>query len=69
MKEYHLFDQVIMKKPHACGNNSWIITRMGIDIKIKCQSCHHEVMLDRHEFEKKVKKIIIGENNESNQKY
>jgi len=66
MKEYHLYDQVIMKKPHACGSNSWVIIRMGIDIKIKCQSCHREVMLDRLVFEKKVKKIIKGESNENN---
>ena len=34
MKEYKLNDQVIMKKPHACQTNLWIITRIGVDIKL-----------------------------------
>ena len=62
MNNYHLKDLVIMKKPHACGNNDWIITRVGVDIKIKCLNCNREVMIDRLEFEQKVKKI--GDKNE-----
>ena len=33
-KTYKLNDQVIMKKPHACGTNLWQIVRTGVDIKI-----------------------------------
>lgn len=64
MKEYKLNDHVIMKKPHACGTNEWIIIRLGVDIKIKCCHCGREVMLDRLEFEHKLKKII-GDTNEN----
>ena len=63
MKEYKLGDKVIMKKPHACGTNEWIITRMGVDIKIKCVNCGREIMMDRLEFERKLKKVL-GEQNE-----
>lgn len=56
--KYQIGDQVIMKKEHACKTNLWVITRVGVDIKIKCVNCGHEVMLDRLEFEKKLKKII-----------
>lgn len=63
-KSYKLNDIVIMKKPHACGNNSWQITRVGADIKIKCQKCGHEIMMDRLEFNHKLKKVI-GETNET----
>lgn len=63
MKEYKLGDKVIMKKPHACGTNKWIITRMGVDIKIKCVNCGREIMMDRLEFERKLKKVL-GEQNE-----
>lgn len=62
-KTYNLGDVVIMKKPHACGTNEWIITRIGVDIKIKCQNCGREIMMDRLEFERKLKKTI-GEQNE-----
>jgi hypothetical protein len=59
---YKLNDIVIMKKPHACQTNEWQITRMGVDIKIKCIHCNREIMMDRLEFEKKLKKVIGGEN-------
>lgn len=62
INNYKLNDLVIMKKPHACGSNEWKIIRVGIDIKIKCTHCGREVMLDRLEFEKKLKKIIGGQN-------
>ena len=60
---YKLNDIVEMKKPHACQTNSWQITRMGVDIKIKCLNCNREVMMDRLEFERKLKKVL-GEKNE-----
>lgn len=59
---YKLNDIVEMKKTHACQTNSWQITRMGVDIKIKCLNCNREVMMDRLEFEKKLKRIIGGKN-------
>lgn len=60
-KDFNLNDDVIMKKKHACGTNLWIITRNGADIKIKCKHCGREVMMDRLEFIKKLKKVIVNE--------
>ncbi len=57
-KDFKLNDIVIMKKPHACGENKWIITRMGVDVKIKCLNCNREIMMDRLEFKKKLKGVI-----------
>ena len=56
-KTFNLNDQVVMKKQHACGTNLWRITRVGVDIKIKCENCKREVMMDRLEFLKKLKKV------------
>ena len=58
MKEYKLGSIVIMKKNHPCGENKWQITRVGVDIKIKCMKCNNEVMLSRLDFEKKLKKVV-----------
>ena len=55
---YKLGSLVVMKKAHPCGSNEWKIIRMGVDMKIKCIKCGREVMLDRLEFEKKLKKVI-----------
>ena len=61
-KSYKLGDKVIMKKEHACKTNLWEITRVGVDIKIKCVNCGREVMIERPTFEKKLKKVMEGNN-------
>ena len=55
---YRLKTIVGMKKPHACGSNSWTIIRMGADIKIRCNNCQHILMFSREKFNKVLKKII-----------
>ncbi len=60
--KYQIGDTVEMKKSHACGTNEWQITRTGVDIKIKCINCNREIMMDRLEFERKLKKVIGGHN-------
>lgn len=62
-KKYKLNDKVVMKKPHACQTNEWQIVRMGVDIKLKCVNCGREIMMERLEFERKLKKVL-GDNNE-----
>lgn len=57
-KSFSLNDKVIMKKAHACKSNLWTITRVGVDVKIKCDNCSREIMLDRNDFVKKLKKVI-----------
>ncbi len=56
-KKYDIGSIVTMKKNHACQTNRWIITRVGADIKIKCLNCNREIMMDRLEFERKLKKV------------
>lgn len=63
MQKVKIDDVVIMKKPHACQTNLWQVTRIGVDIKIKCINCGREIMMDRLEFDKKLKKIT-GDANE-----
>lgn len=58
-QKYKLNDNVIMKKQHACGTNEWKITRIGVDIKIKCNHCGREIMMERLEFEKKLKSLSM----------
>ncbi len=65
MPVYDLGSFVEMKKSHACTikatgkkANHWEIIRMGADIKIRCSNCNHIVMMSRHDFERKLKKIL-----------
>lgn len=51
-------DLVQMRKAHPCGSDRWTVTRTGADIKIRCEGCGRVVMLDRVEFEKRVRKVL-----------
>ncbi len=57
IKSYKLESIVTMKKPHPCGSNEWVIIRVGADIKIKCLKCGRSIMMNRVEFNKKLKKV------------
>ncbi len=59
--EFRLGDGVVMKKPHACGENAWTIIRVGADVKIKCRQCGRIVMMDRADFVKMAKRLLPAE--------
>ena len=56
--DLHLKDIVELKKTHPCGSKQWEITRVGMDIKLKCLGCGHELMPPRSKVEKSIKKIV-----------
>lgn len=66
MHKYMVGDVVKMRKPHPCGSYEWEVTRTGMDFRIKCLKCGHQVMLPRPKFEKSVKTVIkaAGEDSE-----
>ena len=51
-------DVIEMKKPHPCGSKQFSVLRVGMDFKIKCAGCGHEVMVPRAKCEKNIKKVI-----------
>lgn len=61
-KKYDLGSIVIMKKPHPCKTNLFEVTRIGVDIKIKCIQCGRSIMMSRIDFNKKIKKIVEDNN-------
>ena len=58
IETFSLGDRVILKKPHACGENLWEIVRVGADVKLKCTACGRVVMLDRESFLRRRKAVI-----------
>lgn len=51
-------DKLIMKKCHPCGGSQFLVLRTGVDFRIQCEKCGHEVMAPRAKIEKNIKKII-----------
>ena len=56
--DIHVNDILKMKKPHPCGSQEWLVTRVGMDFKLRCQGCGHEVMLPRNKVEKNIRKVF-----------
>ncbi|MBO5105485.1 MAG: DUF951 domain-containing protein [Clostridia bacterium] len=54
-------DKIIMKKPHPCGDNRFTVLRIGMDFKLRCMGCSHEIMAPRSKIEKRIKSIISEE--------
>lgn len=50
-------DILIMKKPHPCGCNRFLVLRIGMDFKIRCIQCNREIMAPRQKIEKSIKRI------------
>lgn len=50
-------DILTMKKPHPCGEKRWLVLRTGMDFKLRCLGCGHEVMGPRNKFERNVKNL------------
>ena len=65
IETFSLGDRVILKRPHACGENLWEIVRVGADVKLKCTACGRVVMLDRLEFLKRAKKLLTSGKDET----
>ncbi len=59
--DLQLHDIVELKKQHPCGSRRWEIFRIGMDIKLRCLGCNHEMMLPRSKVEKNIKRIVKEE--------
>jgi len=53
-------DVVRLKKAHPCGANEWEVTRIGMDIALKCRGCGRGVRLVRYEFDRRFRGFVRG---------
>ena len=59
--DVHVGDILELKKTHPCGSRQWLVLRVGMDFKLRCQGCGHELMTPRDKEEKSIKKVIREE--------
>ena len=50
-------DVIEVKKQHPCGGKTFLVLRIGMDFKIRCEKCGREIMLPRHKIEKSIRTI------------
>lgn len=53
-------DIVKLKKPHPCGSKEWEVLRTGMDFRLKCMGCGHQIMVPRKQIEKNIRGIEKG---------
>lgn len=56
--DIHVGDVLELKKPHPCGSRQWLVLRIGMDFKLRCAGCGHELMIPRSKVEKNIKKVL-----------
>ena len=56
--EVHVGETLEMRKAHPCGGREWLVLRVGMDFRIRCAKCGHELMAPRRKIEKNIKRII-----------
>ena len=59
--DIHVGDVLELKKTHPCGSREWLVLRVGMDFKMRCRGCGHELMTPRSKAEKSIKKVIRDE--------
>lgn len=55
-----LGDIVRMQRGHSCGENRWEVTRVGMDVRLRCLGCGRSLLLPRPEFEKHLQGFIFS---------
>ena len=61
MNTVQIGDKLETKKPHPCGGKTWLVLRIGLDFRLRCETCGREVMIPRIKIEKRIKKIFPPE--------
>lgn len=51
-------DVLEMKKEHPCGARRFLVMRVGMDFRLRCEGCGRELLLPRKKAEKSIKKIL-----------
>lgn len=59
--DIQLGDVVMLKKQHPCGSKEWEVLRVGMDFRLKCMGCGHQIMLPRKQVEKNIRRITPKE--------
>ncbi len=54
-------DVLKLRKKHPCGADTWTVMRVGMDFRLACTGCGHQIMLPRRQVEKNIRQIIRPE--------
>lgn len=55
MRPVAMGERLTLRKPHPCGAVTWVVTRLGADIGLRCDGCGRPVLLARRELEARLR--------------
>ncbi len=53
-------DVLQLKKKHPCGSDRWLVLRVGMDFRLRCIGCGHEIMTSRARAERSIRSVERG---------
>lgn len=62
--DYQVNDILEFKKPHPCGGKMWLVLKYGVDCKLRCTTCGHEIIISRVDISKRLKNVIKENKND-----
>ena len=51
-------DRLEMKKPHPCGGRIFKVLRAGSDVRVLCEACGRNMLLDRLKLERGIRRKL-----------
>ena len=51
-------DRLEMKKPHPCGGRIFKVLRAGSDVRVLCEECGRNMLLDRLKLERGIRRKL-----------
>lgn len=51
-------DRLEMKKPHPCGCHIFKVLRAGSDVRVLCEGCGRNMLLDRLKLERGIRRKL-----------
>lgn len=55
--EIRVGDVLTMKKQHPCGCARFLVLRIGMDFRLRCEQCGRELMIPRVRAEKNIRSV------------
>jgi hypothetical protein len=50
--------RVRLRKPHACGGTSFVVSSTGADVRLFCEQCGAKIFIDRARWQARVVEVL-----------
>ena len=57
-------DRLRLRKKHPCGGDLFLLLRVGAEVRMKCELCGHDLIMDRLKLEKAIRQRMPEEGKE-----